>query len=1187
MNPEYEPPLSLARKVDQICTRFEAVWKTGTQPRIEDFLVDLMNDERAEVLCELVLLDSYYRSKRGEAVDAESYAKQFAEFNPDWLKDALPASPAGLLRAETHGAFSGGSETQRVPYFGDYELLGEIARGGMGVVYRARQVSLNRPVALKMILSGQLASSTDVRRFRQEAEAAANLDHPHIVPIYEVGEHEGQHFFSMKLIDGPSLAERETANLGQRESAALLIKVARAVHHAHQRGILHRDLKPGNILLDSVGEPHVTDFSLARKVEGNSGLTHTGAVVGTPSYMAPEQARGEKLLTTAIDVYGLGAILYELLTDRAPFKGENPLETLRLLQESEPPRPRLLASQIDRDLETICLMCLNKDPSRRYASADALADDLDRWLAGEPITARRIGGVERTMKWIRRHPTSAALVLTSIVALVALVGVGVAQSYNKDLEAANTKLETTAEELRTTLGQVQVQKAEAETQRIRAKAEEVRAKRYLYVANMTQAQQALKEGRLGRMMQLLRALIPQSSEDEDLRGFEWFHLWRAHHGENSRLREHNGPVTAVAFSRNDRFLASGSTDESIVLWNIDGTLLRRLSGHVGRVTAVALNSDGSRLASASSDHMVRVWNVPDGKLLLTLEGHKDEVTAVAFAGADLVLSASLDKTARVWNLKTARTNFIFEGHTQPVLSLAVSPDGASAVSASGLVNYGGSATGETIVWNVAHGQDTKIIGHKRASCAVAFSPTGKTIARAMLPEINRHKTPLAKDSWEIELCDARTGQTNARIPAHGGRISCLSFDPEGKKLASASFDQTVKIWDVDSKTEIVAFREEAATQSVAFSPDGQRLASGSQDRTVAIWSVPGAGAKTTLRDSQFSHTAAFSPDGKRIATTSSWSIRVWNAITGEPITKSTRAYPRGRIAWSPDGRLIGVGTKAEIWDSNTLDVRWRLRRDAATEEDFAGMRFPLASAFSSDGNRIACASWDSTNGRMHGSFTVWNTATKQPVIKQNLEDWATSVAFSPNDGIVAVGTGTFARGLKPGSLMLWEVHAEKFIRRLEGFAESVWHVAFSRDGKYLAAALGDYQAEKVGQPGEVRVWEVDTGRLAHVFSGHQSCVWCVAFSPDGRRLVSGSGKFHFGSLPPEGSTPETGEIKIWDLNTGQEVFAISEQNGAVLWVGFSPCGRRLANTNEHGPLIIRDGTPLAETPRYQPMPGDF
>jgi len=281
-----------------------------------------------------------------------------------------------------------------VRYFGDYELLEEVARGGMGVVYKARQVSLNRLVALKMILAGGFASVRDIQRFRAEAEAAANLDHSHIVPIYEVGEHEGQQYYTMKFVEGTSLAGHARGELGAE--VAGLISVARAVHHAHQHGVLHRDLKPSNVLVDPVGTWFVTDFGLAKRLAGTDrSLTEPGQILGTPRYMAPEQATGRKDLTVAADVYSLGVILYERLTGRTPFAGAEALTLLRQVRESEPPRPSSIEPGLDRDLETVVLKCLDKDPAHRYPGAEALADDLDRWLTGRPITARPSGSLTR------------------------------------------------------------------------------------------------------------------------------------------------------------------------------------------------------------------------------------------------------------------------------------------------------------------------------------------------------------------------------------------------------------------------------------------------------------------------------------------------------------------------------------------------------------------------------------------------------------------------------------------------------------------------------------------------------------------------------------------------------------------------------------------------------------------------
>jgi serine/threonine protein kinase len=322
--------------------------------------------------------------------------------------------------------------------FGDYELLEEIGHGGQGVVYRARQKSLNRIVALKVIGLSHWATEAHVKRFRLEAEAAASLNHPSIVPIYEVGERDGACYFSMGLVEGGQLdavAKREPMPI--RHAAELIAKLARTVSYAHEHGILHRDIKPGNILLDAEGEPHLTDFGLARLVETESTVTRTMEVLGTPSYMAPEQAVGNNAcVASATDIYGLGAVLYQLLTGHPPFAGGTTFETVRLVLDTEPRQPRLLNPKVDRDLATICLKCLDKDPQRRYSSALALAEDLERWLKHEPIRARRTGLVPRGRKWVRRNPSIAVMAAMLLVLAVPL-GVMIWKNASEPSAASN------------------------------------------------------------------------------------------------------------------------------------------------------------------------------------------------------------------------------------------------------------------------------------------------------------------------------------------------------------------------------------------------------------------------------------------------------------------------------------------------------------------------------------------------------------------------------------------------------------------------------------------------------------------------------------------------------------------------------------------------------------------------------
>jgi tetratricopeptide (TPR) repeat protein len=374
--------------------------------------------------------------ERGQAPDRQAWlaahpelAAELAGFLDDQAKVmrwtaplrqvAVPASDAVADPNRTPSDRALPPAPARFGAYRDFVLLKEIARGGMGVVYKARQLSLDRLVAVKMILAGELAGAVDIQRFHTEAVAAANLDHPNIVPIYEVGEHEGQPYYSMKLMEGGSLAGLVTGRRCRpREAAALVAKVARAVHHAHERGILHRDLKPANVLLDAQGEPHVSDFGLAKRVED---VSESAAGVGTPSYMAPEQASGRHGATTAADTYSLGAILYALLTGGPPFRGSTSLETMLLAAEQAPARPRDHNRLVDRDLETICLTCLEKAPAQRYASAQALVDDLERYLAGRPIKARPAPSWARGLKWARRRPALAALLAVSALTVLSLL----------------------------------------------------------------------------------------------------------------------------------------------------------------------------------------------------------------------------------------------------------------------------------------------------------------------------------------------------------------------------------------------------------------------------------------------------------------------------------------------------------------------------------------------------------------------------------------------------------------------------------------------------------------------------------------------------------------------------------------------------------------------------------------------
>jgi tRNA A-37 threonylcarbamoyl transferase component Bud32 len=643
---------------------------------------ELLNSTSQEQRVNEVLLAYMKAVEAGERPDPQQWlarypelADELASFFADQdqfeglaapLRAVLPSRcPAVATPGPADTVTLGSPPRAEVRRFGDYELLAELGRGGMGVVYRARHIKLNRTVALKMIRAGELASATEVQRFQAEAEAAAHLDHPHIVPIYEVGEHQGQPYFSMKLIEGGSLAQGPgvrgpgsgVRREAQKQVARLLATVARAVHYAHQRGILHRDLKPSNILLDAEGQPYVSDFGLAKRVAGAASrpewATQSGAIVGTPSYMAPEQAAGSKGLACSADAFSLGAMLYELLTGQPPFKGTTPLDTLLQVRECAPASLRTLNVRIDRDLETVCLKCLEKDPQRRYGSAEALAEDLERWLAGEPIQARPTGRAERLWRWSCRNPLVAGL---SAVVLMVTVGGFFGVLGQWQVARANER-------------QAIEQRDEAEQQRdeARALAEKLQAaleqlRRTTYAAHMNLAQQAWEAGRIGRVDELLAQHRPKAGET-DLRGFEWHYLHRLCHSDLLTLKGHTGSIPgdrSVAFSPDGKRLASASRDNTVkVLDAQTGQELLTLKGHTSWVWSVAFSPDGKRLASGSGEMAstpkpgeVKVWDAQTGQELctLTLKGRTGWSRSVVFSpDGKRLASNDPDNGVTIWD----------------------------------------------------------------------------------------------------------------------------------------------------------------------------------------------------------------------------------------------------------------------------------------------------------------------------------------------------------------------------------------------------------------------------------------------------------------------------------------------------------------------------------------------------------
>jgi WD40 repeat protein/tRNA A-37 threonylcarbamoyl transferase component Bud32 len=1101
-------------------------------------------------------------------------------------RDAVTVGPADT--AEISGA--------RVRYFGDYELIQEIARGGMGIVYKARQVSLNRIVAVKMILTGQLASEADVRRFRSEAEAAGNLDHPNIVPIYEVGEHDGQHYFSMKFIEGGSLAAgRQSAPVDPRSAARRVATVARAVHHAHQRGILHRDLKPGNILIDGAGQPLVTDFGLAKRVEAGSALTHSGAIVGTPGYMAPEQAAGTKGLTVAVDIYALGAILYELLTGEPPFRAQTPLETLMHVLEREPRRPRQLQPQLDADLETVCLQCLAKDAKRRYATAEALAEDLERWLGGEPIQARPAGYGERAVKWARRRPALAGLLAVSAGSAVTLLILAGFLWHNAEVRAeAVQDLDAARRERTAALDEAAVQvknaadkraevarlQAEADRERQRLTAARTEAQHTLYAADMQLAHAVWQADNIPGLLGLLDRHRPAGTA-ADLRSFEWHYLSRLAHQER---------YSVTAYSRKARPVPAAVEAEPFARDELPVVL--------------AIAPDGKTLATASVADPIKLWDLETGKLRETLAPPPGPLAALTYsADGDLLLVTikaggkgprfpDVKRLQDVWTSKVPPTVQplldLFTVHTQPKrggkapparpLDLTQFPAPVSPMNA-GLEGLQLLASG------------TIPLPGKRmfGPMVLAVSPDGKLLAVGGLttsaPTVQR---PQMEQVGGILLWDPIAQKEKAMLLGHGGPVAALAFAPDGKTLASVAFDRTVKLWDVAAARERASLQGHTAPAvSLAYSHDGNRLASGAADGIIKIWDAATGRLQVTCKGHRQGVVGlAWDKDDTLLASASlDGVVKVWEpqAVGGAATITGFRSEVNA-LAFLPGGTsLVGV-------DPRGMLVVGGLQGTARAPRQLAiGFRLNTCSAISPDGSMLA-------GGGPLDPVEVYEVASgKTTGSLRGHKGVVYCLGYSPDGRMLAVGTG---EAHKTGEIHLWDITTATKRCVLRGYTNHVKALTFSSDGKTLAGAALD---------GTVKLWETATGTELLTFAagtavralafatdnkhlavavgstitlrdirngetmitmkGYSHEAVTLAFSPDGRRLASGGGESRFG---------RGGGVKLWDTTTGLEVMTLGGPSDVISALAFNADGTRLAAARMTGPGLFALGQSAGE-----------
>jgi WD40 repeat protein/tRNA A-37 threonylcarbamoyl transferase component Bud32 len=1049
---------------------------------------------------EEVLEEYMRRLDRGEVVDRD----QFLARHPE-LADELRSYFAGsdelerlrrLPRKETPSLPPSGNlpdtctleeeaqskaEGRRV---GDYELLEQIGYGGMGIIYKARQVRLQRLVALKMIRPDRLSSPADVLRFRSEAEAAASLDHPNIAPIYEVGEYEGEHYFSMKLIEGGSLAQhlpRLAADLPT--GVSLVMTVACAVHYAHQHGVLHRDLKPANILLDAEGRPHVTDFGLAKRLGLNpreASLTQQGVIVGTPSYMAPEQAAAQAAVSTAADVYSLGAILYELLTGRPPFRASTPLDTLMQLRQQEPTAPRRLNRRVDCDLETVCLKCLHKEPHQRYPSAEALGDDLKRWLRGEPIQARPVGRCQRALKWARRRPALAAL--SALLMVVFFAGVpGVIWQWRQTVAGYQQAHDTA----------------------------------YSRTIGQSYAEWLAGTADPGRL------LIECDSESC---GWEWHYLRRLFRVRQlATLHGHADSVLAVAFSPDGSRVASGSADSTVKVWDRQSKCeVFTLRGHAAAVKVVAFSPDGRQLASGSADGHLRVWDVVRGENVLTWQGHAAPVTGLAFDpdGKRLASTGSGESSSGELKLWDAGKGAALASKTwgTPLAGVAFSPDGRRLVT-----GHIGHSDSDVVEWDAAalepiggfKGQKnrtvywTSVVLSADGQLVAAGSPAGfvrvwegETVQEFLSPT-KVGVSGVAFSSRDGRIIAAacadnivrgwftRGGQPAFTLRGHRGGVTAVACSSDGACLASASLDRTVKLWDIGRRDDDLTLRASEGYTSIAFSPAGAYLASAPRDNALLIWDTTTGKVVARMRRLPESvNGLAFSADGVQLACAGSDGMVRIREVAADRETLCLQGHSGSvhAVAFHPDGDGLasaGEDGTVRLWDVPTSRETHCLRgHDSAVH----------AVAFSPDGGRLASAGKD-------GVVRVWDAGTGQERLALNDHVGPVyAVAFSP-DGrrLATAGQDEIVR--------VWDAATGKLVQNLHGHLGAVRGLAYGPGGRL--ASTGDDKA--------VRLWD-PAGHELLALRGHIDVVRAVAFSQDGHQLASAG---------------DDRTIKIWD-GTPQE-----------------------------------------------------